>query len=631
SFGTVGTGTTTSTMSCTVTNNGEAPSGALSIVLAGSDPGQFSLAAPSSGDCMPGTTQLAGGSTCTVRVAFDPTTTGAKSARVDVSGTPGGSGSCTLSGTGVDPAALSPATTSNAFDSVQLGQSGSAFTWTITNTGGVPTGTLTRSTSGDTADFTITDSGTEPCTGTLGAGATCSVLITFSPASFANKSLSITLSASPGGMARFTATGSALGTLVLSKAGGGTGTVVSTPAGISCLGGCSTQTAQFSGLSVVTLEAKGLPGSYFQGWAGACSGTRRFCTLSIDQATQTVTANFVPNTQNLVFATSETYAANFGGLAAADANCARLANAAGLPGTYVAWLSTSTVNAKDRLGSARGWVRLDGEPFADTVAALTTNHAVLHPIVYDENGTALAFGSDVAWTGTDVNGANPLACSDWTSTSASAQGWIGEAGAGPLGWTRINPNACSQGPYRLYCFQTDKTAPVTITPVAGKKIWVTSNDLPPDMTIAAANNACNTQRPAGVASGIALLATTMTAPSTLVGASTNYVRPDGVLVANGADLAATSNNLRPLRSGIWQHGDGTYDVTSSDAWTGANSFGSFSQTSTSGFDCNDWTAVSSLVRGGFGIFQRTSYSFWNQGSLQCDSLALLFRVYCVEP
>jgi len=69
---------------------------------------------------------------------------------------------------------------------------------------------------------------------------------------------------------------------------------------------------------------------------------------------------------NIAFVTSAKYVGGqFGGLDAADKECARLALAARLPGTYKAWLSTSTEDAIDRLGSARGWVRVDGKPFAD--------------------------------------------------------------------------------------------------------------------------------------------------------------------------------------------------------------------------------------------------------------------------
>ena len=74
----------------------------------------------------------------------------------------------------------------------------------------------------------------------------------------------------------------------------------------------------------------------------------------------------VEGTPNLVFVTSTTYRGDLGGLQAADARCRERARAANLRGTFVALLSSSTVDARTRLGTARGWVRTDGRPFADT-------------------------------------------------------------------------------------------------------------------------------------------------------------------------------------------------------------------------------------------------------------------------
>src|SRR5262245_55711495 len=59
---------------------------------------------------------------------------------------------------------------------------------------------------------------------------------------------------------------------------------------------------------------------------------------------------------NIVFVASSLTDGGIGGLAQADDICAARAEEAGLAGTYVAYLSTTSVNAIDRLGSARGWV-----------------------------------------------------------------------------------------------------------------------------------------------------------------------------------------------------------------------------------------------------------------------------------
>jgi len=63
---------------------------------------------------------------------------------------------------------------------------------------------------------------------------------------------------------------------------------------------------------------------------------------------------------NIVFISNAVTPAPMGGLAGGDMLCNDAATAAGLPGAYVAFLSTATVNAIDRLAGSRGW----GEPTA---------------------------------------------------------------------------------------------------------------------------------------------------------------------------------------------------------------------------------------------------------------------------
>jgi archaellum component FlaF (FlaF/FlaG flagellin family) len=79
--------------------------------------------------------------------------------------------------------------------------------------------------------------------------------------------------------------------LSVSRAGTGSGTVTSSPAGISCGAACS---ASFSSGTVVTLSAAASAGSTFAGWSGGgCSGTGA-CTVTLSAA-QSVTATFNAN------------------------------------------------------------------------------------------------------------------------------------------------------------------------------------------------------------------------------------------------------------------------------------------------------------------------------------------------
>ena len=78
-------------------------------------------------------------------------------------------------------------------------------------------------------------------------------------------------------------------TLTVSKAGTGSGTVTSSPSGISCGSTCS---ATYTSGQQVTLTANPAAGSAFAGWSGACSGTGT-CIVAMN-ANAAVTATFNP-------------------------------------------------------------------------------------------------------------------------------------------------------------------------------------------------------------------------------------------------------------------------------------------------------------------------------------------------
>jgi len=77
-------------------------------------------------------------------------------------------------------------------------------------------------------------------------------------------------------------------TLTVTKAGSGSGTVTSSPAGINCGSDCS---EPYNQGTKITLKVKADPGSSFKGWSGGCTGTSSSCKLMIT-SDQTVTATF---------------------------------------------------------------------------------------------------------------------------------------------------------------------------------------------------------------------------------------------------------------------------------------------------------------------------------------------------
>lgn len=166
-----------------------------------------------------------------------------------------------------------------------------------------------------------------------------------------------------------------------------------------------------------------------------------------------------------VFVTSTMYSGNLGGLTGADALCQARATAAGLPGTYRAWLSASNGSPSTRFTRSAGrYVLPDGSIVANDWADLTDGEIQRNIDRTEFNGaapignTACAGGGEMhrtAWSATSASGTSQCGgsnCSDWTSTSGSAcwgwvnntnnQAWSSWCSGGSCGW--LSP---------LYCFQ----------------------------------------------------------------------------------------------------------------------------------------------------------------------------------
>jgi hypothetical protein len=175
---------------------------------------------------------------------------------------------------------------------------------------------------------------------------------------------------------------------------------------------------------------------------------------------------------------------NLGGLAGADAHCQALAQAVGAGGkTWRAYLSTSTVDAKSRIGNGP-WYNVKGERIAENVAdlhsannkltaatALTEKGTSPVYLTVDANGAAQRPAGQLAHdilTGTNEDGTkNAATCNDWTD-GADATAMLGHAdrlgrNPGVNSWNAIHPSqGCSMeklmptgGTGLFYCFATN--------------------------------------------------------------------------------------------------------------------------------------------------------------------------------
>ncbi len=89
--------------------------------------------------------------------------------------------------------------------------------------------------------------------------------------------------------------------VTVQKAGSGTGTVTSTPAGITCGNACN---AQFDALTQITVIAAPSAGSAFASWTGLCTGTSLTCTFTPNDFGNIVTATFTSTTPAIALAVS---------------------------------------------------------------------------------------------------------------------------------------------------------------------------------------------------------------------------------------------------------------------------------------------------------------------------------------
>ena len=165
----------------------------LSALSLSGDTTQFEHLTGDTGDCT-ATTALAVGEGCDLRVRFDPTATGAKTATLTIA-TSAGDRTVALTGTGTQPeSTLSPGTLAFGSQEIDDGPTVSQ-TSTVTNSGVEPVVLSGLTLSEDDTQFERLTGQTGDCTAdtTLGAGQTCDVRVRFDPSSVGAKAATLTV------------------------------------------------------------------------------------------------------------------------------------------------------------------------------------------------------------------------------------------------------------------------------------------------------------------------------------------------------------------------------------------------------------------------------------------------------
>lgn len=324
---------------------------------------------------------------------------------------------------------------------------------------------------------------------------------------------------------------------------------------------------------------------------------------------------------NIAFVTSTlALPGDLGGVAGADSICNTLAANAGLPGLYVAWLSDAGTTAPDRLLLARGWVRVDGKPIADTAADLVAG-SLLHPILLTETGQAVTAQTGVL-TGTTKTGAVGQTCLGYTSSSAADQATAGIPSATRDNWTDNIDQDCDS-PRRHYCFGISRSTPLAYTPAMGPRAFVTAAGWPPSGGPSGADAACQTAADAQSLGGTwrALLATTTaSAASRFSATGLPWVRLDGIPLASSRSVLLDGQTLdAPLNLTE----TGQYRA-SNPAQTGATSTTALGASNTT---CVDWASSSSTDTQRVGLLNSITLYFSTPIFQNCNAGG---QLYCLE-
>jgi hypothetical protein len=267
-FASQNVGTTSPAQAVTLTNSGNAALTITGITIAGANTGDFA----ETNTCP---ASLAAEANCAINVTFKPTASGARTASVSIADNATGSPQAvTLSGTGAaTTSTVTVSPTALQFQSQTLQTTSSPMNVTVTNTG---TGavqfagfTISGANSGDFALGT----GTCNSSGSLAAGANCTIAVTFTPAAAGARTATLSVADS--------ATGSPQ-TVALSGIGVAASVIVTVPSG-----GSTTATSAPGGTAFFGLILTGAPG---------VTGT---VTLGCTPSSPTLTCSVIPSTVTL--------------------------------------------------------------------------------------------------------------------------------------------------------------------------------------------------------------------------------------------------------------------------------------------------------------------------------------------
>lgn len=425
-----------------------------------------------------------------------------------------------------------------------------------------------------------------------------------------------------------------------------TSTVSSVPPGISASKTGTTSAFFDPGTQVVLSINLPANGEAFR-FSGACAGVNggpngSTCTVTLDTA-KTVKIRVAH--YNYAFLTSSKSSANLGGLSGADTTCNALAATAGLPGTYVAFLSTETVDAQARLGTAEGWRRTDGAPIMVTKADSLGAGSIKSALLLDETGK-LPLGLDLAFErtftgslldGTKLNYANNDHCGNWTNTTGQVS--QGSSAISGRAWLTAGAGPCT-AQLRYMCFGADlnRPLPTPVAPSGARRAFMSSGSVSPNQGIAAFDQLCQTEAAgAGLANAGKFLA--LVAPSNGTSAASRFDTTKGPWVGtDDVPLAPDAKSLMetyPWTAGIHRSASGVAPTGVPSVLTGyrvTTLLTAPRPADPGNYTCSGWTSNDGGTKAGFG--QASFSGHYAMSYLEADATQTCaltsYRLFCLE-
>jgi hypothetical protein len=218
-----------------------------------------------------------------------------------------------------------------------------------------------------------------------------------------------------------------------------------------CCGGCSPNQNCVNGACVCAPGFKPCQGGCIaeDGCCGGCPPGQRCSEAACVPSCGT------PGIPCRVFVTSTTTTGAMGGLTGADAKCQGHAEAAGLTGTYKAWLSDSASSPSTRFTNTANtgpYQLVGGTQIAANWAALTDGGIDSHIDRTESGGLP---PDDLVWTKTTTAGTlweQNTTCNEWLSTGALLSAG-GDTTRLDEAWTEGFGGSLCSNSYPLYCFE----------------------------------------------------------------------------------------------------------------------------------------------------------------------------------